>query len=479
MNSPKILCNHCGKVVDADLVFCNYCGGRLESELIDESDDKPNVDMQEEMPIGTDKGSVKAAKWFDRFWWRLLFLFVGVLVVSVLLYAFGEDHDANRAKYMLAIIPLVTLSLYMSIKRTAKFAASILVFQLVLYGVSIGLHTCDIYGEQTTYFNKVHREFYWLTPNFVIPNGVTEISRYAFNGCSSLKSITIPESVAYIGEDAFAHCRLNDVHISNLSAWCNVICEGHFATNPLSMAENLYLNGELVTDLIIPSDVTEIKKNVFDYNNLKSVTIHNNVTEIGSCAFGGSYSSLSSVHISDLDAWCRIEFEGEYANPLTYAHNLYLNGELVTELTIPDGIIAIKDYVFSGCHSLKSVNMNDVVRIGEGAFKNCENLDSVSMKTSSGISEIGNYAFAGCKSLKDITIHSRVDLIGEGAFSYCTNLENITISDGVREIGECAFEYCRNLRQAKMFWGFTLTKDHAFRGCSKLIMEYPWLERYQ
>ena len=67
MNSPKILCNHCGKVVDADLVFCNYCGGRLEFELIDESDDKPNADMQEEMPIGADKGTVKAAKWFDRF----------------------------------------------------------------------------------------------------------------------------------------------------------------------------------------------------------------------------------------------------------------------------------------------------------------------------------------------------------------------------------------------------------------------------
>ena len=79
---------------------------------------------------------------------------------------------------------------------------------IVAYGIVIEKEVEDIYGyDQTTYFDKVRREFYFLTPNFVIPNGVTWIEPYAFSECHSLTSVTIPDSVHSIGEYAFWDCR--------------------------------------------------------------------------------------------------------------------------------------------------------------------------------------------------------------------------------------------------------------------------------
>ena len=200
--------------------------------------------------------------------------------------------------------------------------------------------------------------------SITIPNSVTSIGGGAFYGCTRLTSITIPDGVTSIGDYAFFACTgLKEVHISDLASWCNIDFDYTSpSSNPLCYANNLYLNGKLVTELVIPEDVTKINSYAFyGCTGLTSVTIPNSVTSIGSYAFRGcssltsitipnsvisigyyafeSCTGLKEVHISDLVAWCNIDFGRDFSNPMYCANNLYLNGELVTELVIPDDVI--------------------------------------------------------------------------------------------------------------------------------------------
>ena len=103
------------------------------------------------------------------------------------------------------------------------------------------------------------------------------------------------------------------------------------------------------------------------------MTIGNSVTSIGTRAFEGC-SGLTSVHISDIAAWCNIEFDGYNCNPLCYAHHLYLNGEEVKDLVIPNSVTSIGDEAFC-CSGLTSVTIGSGVKtIGLYSFANCPEL---------------------------------------------------------------------------------------------------------
>ena len=132
-----------------------------------------------------------------------------------------------------------------------------------------------------------------------IPDGVTSIGEGAFSGCSELTSVTIPESVTSIGYEAFTGCwELTGVYIRDLAAWCS-ISFGDSSANPLYNANKLYLNNELVTDLVIPDSVTSIGDYTFPgYTGLTSVTIPDSVTSIGNNAFNDC-TELTSVTIPD------------------------------------------------------------------------------------------------------------------------------------------------------------------------------------
>ena len=133
---------------------------------------------------------------------------------------------------------------------------------------------------------------------------------------------------------------------------------------------------------------------------MTSVTIPNSVTSIGNSAFSGCYV-LTSVHISDIAAWCNIDFDGYNSNPLTYAQHLYLNGEEVKDLVIPNSVTSIGDSAFYGCSGLTSVTIgNSVNSIGDWAFGNCYGLTSVTIPNS--VTSIGSEAFRDCSELLDV-----------------------------------------------------------------------------
>lgn len=204
-----------------------------------------------------------------------------------------------------------------------------------------------------------------------IPNGITRIGSGAFDGCNKLTSIDIPNSVTSIGDGAFFEC-------------------------------------EELTNITIPNGVTTIGPSTFEYcGKLNRVEIPNSVNVIGKNAFYECIG-LTGIHVTDLTKWCDINFEGDYANPLYYASKLYLNGNPVTELEIPNGVTKLNNYAFYGYGGLISVKLPDsVTHIGDEAFYVCYNLTSIELSNS--VKSIGWYAFSECDNLTSITFHGTIE----------------------------------------------------------------------
>lgn len=229
------------------------------------------------------------------------------------------------------------------------------------------------------------------TGDIVIPDGVVNIFEKAFSsGCMSVTSITIPPSVKWIGKDAFEYCSsLRAVYISDITAWCNIVFENH-RSNPLGSAHNLYLNGELVTDWVVPPTVKKIGKYAFqDCESLTSVNMY-------------------ATSMDTIGAWA-----------------------------------------FYGCRKLKSVTIgSNVTSIGASAFHMCYALTSIAIPES--VTEIGRNAFSWCPHLAEVTLSGSPKKIGDGVFAECQALTSITIPYTYQCFGVGMFENCKNLKNVTM-----------------------------
>ena len=268
-----------------------------------------------------------------------------------------------------------------------------------------------------------------------IPNSVTSIGKGAFCNCSGLTSVTIPNSVTSIGDSAFGVCSgLTSVTIGNsvtsigVGAFssCSGLTSVTIPNSVTSIGNSAFSSCSGLTSVTIPNSVTSIGDWAFQYcSGLTSVTIGNSVTSIGEDAFY-ECSGLTSVHISDISAWCNIEFSNTISNPLLYAYHLYLNGEEVKDLVIPNSVTSIGDYAFCSCLGLTSVTIpNSVTSIGNSAFSSCSGLTSVTIPNS--VMSIGQYAFGWCSGLLDVCCYAENVPTTEGnAFNY-SNYSNATL----------------------------------------------------
>ena len=285
-----------------------------------------------------------------------------------------------------------------------------------------------------------------------IPDSVTEIGKYAFDGCKSLTSITIPDGVTSIGDGAFYNCSsLTEIKVASENS--NYVSVNGVLYNKDKTTIICYPAGKKGNNYKIPDGVTKVDSSAFiGCSSLTSITIPNGVTSIGDSAFEDC-TSLKSITIPN--------------SVTSIGDSAFEDCTSLTSITIPNGVTSIGDSAFEGCTSLTSITIpNSVTSIGFGAFIGCSSLTSITIPDS--VTCIGDSAFNGCTSLTSITIPDSVTSIGESAFSGCSSLASITIPDSVMSIGNDAFHECSSLTSITIPYSVTSIGDYAFLGCSRL-----------
>ena len=275
---------------------------------------------------------------------------------------------------------------------------------------------------------------------------VTTIGGVAFYICTSLTSVTIPDSVTSIGNLAFYDCTLLEAFYGKFASSDNrcLIIDG--VLNSFAPAE--------LTNYVIPNSVTSIGYRAFsNCTSLTSVTIGNSVTSIGGHAFDDC-TSLTSVTIPD--------------SVTEIGSDAFYNCTSLTSVTIPDSVTSIGSRAFSGCTGELTVNCNipsvshgfsafygsrftkvtignSVTSIGGHAFDDCDSLTSVTIGNS--VTEIGRRAFYNCTG--ELTVNCNIPSVSwyeDGAF-YGSRFTKVTIGNSVTSIGNIGFSGCDSLKE--------------------------------
>ena len=260
------------------------------------------------------------------------------------------------------------------------------------------------------------------------------IKDYAFYNCQSIKSLEIGKSVTFIGYSPFHGC--SSLTKVNYLGTLEEYMEGNFGKANNTILD-LYIKGELLTDLKITS-ADSIKDYAF-YNcqSIKSVEIGNSVNYIGESAFDRCTGLTKVNYLGTVDKWAKIDFKNSRSNPTYYTNDLYINDKLLTDVIITS-TDSIRDYAFYNCKSIKSIEIgNSVKYLGQGAFYGCIALTSVTIPGS--VTSIGSSAFCGCSGLTSLSICEGVKEIQNQAFLHCSELISINIPNSVNIICENVF----------------------------------------
>ena len=292
--------------------------------------------------------------------------------------------------------------------------------------------------------------------SITIPEGVTTIGMSAFSGCSALESITIPEGVTTIGNAAFSGCStLESITIpEGVTAIKDSVFSGCSALNNITIPESVtdiescaFFDCSALEGVTIPEGVISIYELAFyGCTNLKGIDMPNSIKEIEGNSFYNCPNLKMYVYKGSVSEKYAIEnnIPYKYMDPedATFGDFIYYelnNSEVAisgytgedTEITIPSEIDGKK-----------------VTCIGYDAFTGCSSLESITIPE--GVTYIRDFAFYGCDALKSIIIPGSVTDIGRYAFCECSSLESIIIPEGVTTISEVTFCDCPNLKELYM-----------------------------
>ena len=366
-------------------------------------------------------------------------------------------------------------------------------FVVLIKANNTSITSCTVHENTKVIYCYAFNDCSCIT-NIIIPNSVTNIGYEAFYGCSSLTSITIPNSVASIDRGIFGGCnsleRITLPFVGESKDETSFTHFGYFFGAVYSSGSSEYVPVSLKT--VIITGGASIGYEAFrGCNSLTSVTIGNGVTNIGENAFL-LCSGLTSIAIG---------------NSVTSIGSASFSGcSSLTSITIPDNVTSIGDWAFSSCNSIASITIgNGVTNIGENAFLGCNSLARITIGNS--VTNIGRYAFPsefsslkeirytgdvkswcaingleylmqygymdklyidGKKISEELIIPNGVTSIVDYAFYGCSSLTSVTISNDVTSIGDYAFYGCSSLTSVTISNDVTSIGDYAFYGCSSL-----------
>lgn len=284
---------------------------------------------------------------------------------------------------------------------------------------------------------------------------VTGIGDRAFERCTNLRSVIIPDSVTSIGSYAFCAC--------------DVVMSVTLGNNVTTIGDYAFATCYWLMDMVIPDSVTSIGYGAFNYcNSLTGIEVSSKNTAYSSID-GILYDKLKTILIryptgkADLlfTVPNSVDIIGDYA---------FNNCDKLTNITIPNSVTTIGDYSFAGCGLTKMIIPDSVTTIGKFAFGGCHDMRNVTVGNS--VTSIGSQAFSMCDRLTSVTIPNSVISIGDSAFDRCTRLKNVIIGNGVIDIGSYAFRQCRDLTEAKFFGNAPTINNSIFFYCSSNFKAY-------
>lgn len=298
----------------------------------------------------------------------------------------------------------------------------------------------------------------------VISDGITGISGQAFAYRNILEKLTLPDSLTYIGYNAFEK-----------TAWLENQPDGLVYIGKIAYA----WKGDMPekTEIIINDGTASIAPMCFyGKENLVGITVPNSVTTLGEYCFGGC-KKLADIDISDNVAYIGGNvFEGTvwYNNKpdgMVYigktAYKWKGNMPENTAVKLRNGTLLISANCFADCSNLASIDIPESVgRIEQSAFSGCTGLKSISLPQR--LTEICDFSFYKCTGLSAVSIPNNVKKIGWMAFAYCSGISDITVPENTTTITGQAFEHCTNLATVTVPGKSTYIEGYAFSHCEKL-----------
>ena len=222
--------------------------------------------------------------------------------------------------------------------------------------------------------------------SITLPSTVTEIQTSAFECCDNLVTVKTSSPSLFLGHFAFMQCyKLRNITFGNGNLnidkyafySCTSLSKLTFGDGETYIGEWAFYNCSSLISVIFGDGPKTIDYAAFAYSDkLSRLTFGTGELSFGSYGFYGT--ALTNVNIKDLKNWCEADFIDNSSNPLTISHQLYINGEAVTDLVIGDDVESVNMFAFQGCSSMQSVTFGKNVKTVETmAFNGCSSINSV------------------------------------------------------------------------------------------------------